>query len=421
MASIFKRGDSKIWHIKYYVNGQQVYHSLDTTSERLARQMKRQIEADEVKGELIAPSKTLISSFLEDFCQFLSTIRTRKSYSGDISLLRIFFGPICPSLRLGSHLNRRFSNHEPKEIPDRFKKIHVRAQYLEDVTAEMIETFISQRMRRDKISPKTANRQREILHRLFEYAIKKWRFVSSDRRYPNPAAAVERRREPAPQIRYLTADQIIEQLEILEDDSTLYALVATYIYSGIRREAGLWLTEEDVDMERRLIQVRAKTIDGQFWQPKTKRNRVVPISTTLTRILQNYEPVGKGPWYFPSPQGCRWDPDNFSDKLRKINRRHGLEWGCLDFRHTFGSHLAQKGVSLYKIAELMGNSPEICRRHYAALVPEKMHDAVEFGDRSATESSLSELAARTLLDELMAKLDQGQQPPETQPKLRLVR
>lgn len=31
---------------------------------------------------------------------------------------------------------------------------------------------------------------------------------------------------------------------------------------------------------------------------------------------------------------------------------------------------AMKGESLYKISALMGNSPEICRRHYAALVPE---------------------------------------------------
>lgn len=28
-----------------------------------------------------------------------------------------------------------------------------------------------------------------------------------------------------------------------------------------------------------------------------------------------------------------------------------------------------KGESLYKIATIMGNSPEICRRHYAALLP----------------------------------------------------
>ena len=37
-----------------------------------------------------------------------------------------------------------------------------------------------------------------------------------------------------------------------------------------------------------------------------------------------------------------------------------------------------KGESLYKISELMGNSPEICRRHYAALLPESLLDSVEF-------------------------------------------
>ena len=48
------------------------------------------------------------------------------------------------------------------------------------------------------------------------------------------------------------------------------------------------------------------------------------------------------------------------------------------YRHTFGSQLAMKGESLYKISTLMGNSPEICRRHYAALLPEALIDSVEF-------------------------------------------
>ena len=38
-----------------------------------------------------------------------------------------------------------------------------------------------------------------------------------------------------------------------------------------------------------------------------------------------------------------------------------------------------KGESLYKISELLGNSPGICRRHYAALIPELMRDTAEFG------------------------------------------
>jgi hypothetical protein len=43
--------------------------------------------------------------------------------------------------------------------------------------------------------------------------------------------------------------------------------------------------------------------------------------------------------------------------------------------------LAQKGESLFKLAELMGDSPGICRRHYAALLPEQVRDTVEFDPR----------------------------------------
>lgn len=49
--------------------------------------------------------------------------------------------------------------------------------------------------------------------------------------------------------------------------------------------------------------------------------------------------------------------------------------------HTFGSQLAQNGVSLYKISALMGNSPEICRRHYASLLPDAMRAEVEFSPK----------------------------------------
>ena len=104
----------------------------------------------------------------------------------------------------------------------------------------------------------------------------------------------------------------------------------------------------------------------------------MPISTSLLPYLIRHE-ANHLIWVFPSPLGCCWDPDNFSHKLRKVNRSLGLRWGCLDFRHTFGSQLAIKGESLYKISQLMGNSPEICRRHYAALTPESLVESVEFG------------------------------------------
>lgn len=214
----------------------------------------------------------------------------------------------------------------------------------------------------------------------------------------NPASKVKPYRDPAPDIRYLTLLQVEEHLHALRFKPRLQTMVAVLIYAGLRREEMLWLTPEDVSLKTishggcGMIRVQAKTIDfpegPRFWQPKTKGNRAMPISRALREFLDRYTPpatTAPGPsqsfpgWFFPGPSGGWWDPDNFSADLRDANREAGLRWTCLDYRHTFGSKLAQKGVSLYKIATLMGNSPEICRRHYASLVPEAMAGKVDFG------------------------------------------
>lgn len=419
MASIFKRGKRGTWWIKYYADGRQIYHSLNTTNARAAEKIKRQIEGDEARGDLIAPSKMVLPEFLEDYCRFLATIRTAKSYKNELSVLRIFFGPICPSLEPGSCVNKRWTSAKRKPVQDTMQAVHIHARFLEDVTTARIEDLICRRIRDEGIAPKTANNMRATLHRMFSYAIKKWNFVATDRRKPNPAAAVERRTEPARTIRFLTLEDVEKQLDALREHPTLQALAATYIYAGLRREAALWLTMEDVDLKRRLIHVRAKTIDGEFWQPKTKRNRVVPISEALVGILTGYFPKRRGPWFFPSPTGRRWDPDNFSQDLRTINRQHHLDWSCLDFRHTFGSQLAQKGESLFKIAELMGNSPNICRKHYAALQPDQMHDVVEFS-ASKTGKISADDTSRALMEKLLMKLNNEEAAP-AKPKLRIAR
>jgi len=43
------------------------------------------------------------------------------------------------------------------------------------------------------------------------------------------------------------------------------------------------------------------------------------------------------------------------------NQKAGLSQTCPIYRHTFGSQLAMKGESLYKIATLIGNSPRYAR------------------------------------------------------------
>jgi len=235
------------------------------------------------------------------------------------------------------------------------------------------------------LAPKTANRYREILCRLFNWAMSERGIrIPCDK---NPIAKVGRYKERAPEIRFLTLAQIDQQLAALEPNSQLHAMVAMLIYAGLRREELLWLTHDDIDLKTGLhgmIRVRAKTIDGVSWQPETKVNRAIPISSSLLAILHRYRPrIVPGGWLFPSPEGKRYDPYNFSRDLRTPNTSAYLPWGCLDFRYTFGSQLAMKGESLYKISHLMGNSPDICRQHYAALLLEALGDSVEFAPHRA--------------------------------------
>ena len=60
----------------------------------------------------------------------------------------------------------------------------------------MVEQYLTRRVREDGIAPKTVNRTREVLHRMFNYARKQCGYVNPDRRSPNPISEVERRPEP---------------------------------------------------------------------------------------------------------------------------------------------------------------------------------------------------------------------------------
>jgi integrase len=380
MASLLKRNG--VYYAQVSIGGKTRRQSLRTDSKQVAKEKIRQIESRLAQGDdNPLPTRTAIGDIVAQYVRHIRSMKTAKSAATDIAYLRQLFGECCPEVANSARRIAASASETHRRARSRRTNVHpLQADCFERLTTAQITDWIAQVVRVRGLAPKTANRYREILTRLFNWAISEGRI-----RPPsggNPAARVHRYHERAPEIRFLSLAQIDEQLTALEHDRQLQTLVALYIYAGLRREEVLWLTSADIDLHTNppMIRVRAKTIDGEHWQPKTKRNRAVPISSTLLPYLVRYRPVETcGRWFFPSPRGCRWDPDNFSHRLSATQRKAGLRWACLDYRHTFGSHLAQRGISLHKIATLMGNSPEICRRHYAALVPEAMAGDVEFG------------------------------------------
>jgi len=90
-------------------------------------------------------------------------------------------------------------------------------------------------------------------------------------------------------------------------------------------EEGLVADVDLGDGSHGMIRVRAKEVGEESWQPKTKVNRAVPVSSALRCYLERYAPmITPGRWLFPSTQGCLYDPDNFSRDLRNVNHRAGF-------------------------------------------------------------------------------------------------
>lgn len=380
MASLKKRNGN--FYAQWYIGSRQKRASLDTSSLQIAKERLRQLESRLAQGhDDPLPTRTPIGELVAAYVQQIRGVKTFRSAQTDVFYLRQMLGVVCPELEL-SRRNRTpaAAKRPPARGADPKDTAPMQIAYAEQITTAQIADFIGRMVRTKGLAAKTANRYREIMNRLFNWSMREGRVrMPGDK---NPAARLTRYRERAPEIVFMTLPEIREQLETLEHDRQLQTVLAVYFYAGLRREEALWLTTEDVDLRpgaQGMIRIRAKTVGGESWQPKTKVNRAVPISTDLARFLLRYRPrPTAGGWYFPSPKGRRYDADNFSTDLRAAQEQAGLRWSCLHFRHTFGSQLAQKGVSLFKIATLMGNSPEICRRHYAALVPEAMGADVEF-------------------------------------------
>jgi len=380
MAYLRRPKNSRNWHIVYHVAGQRREWSTKTTNHGIAKQILKKWEYDRVVGLDSRPTETPVAEVLEQFAGHLRqrTGRTRKKGpQTDLYRLATWFGPVCEALntnpqqdgRTRPKQGRRIKKSDPRYVEP------LRVVLVEEITTDAVATWLANMATRRKLNGKTCNEYREVLSRFVAWAMRRGVRMPGN---VNPVAAVDRYRIELKPIRFLTLDQIAEQLNALDGHPVLRTMVATLIYAGLRLGELLWLTPRDVDLQRGYLAVRRKTVLARTWMPKTGKDRAVPISAALHEILETYEPPADELWYFVTKHGCQWDSDAFGDALRTANRAAGLPWTALDFRHTFGSQLAMQGQSLFKIAELLGNSPQVCQRHYAALLPESLVGCVEF-------------------------------------------
>jgi integrase/recombinase XerD len=125
-------------------------------------------------------------------------------------------------------------------------------------------------------------------------------------------------------------------------------------------------------MKAKLIQVKNK--DGGF-TTKSKRERTIPVSKPLKKILKNVKSNGR---YVFSKNGERFNPTYASRAFKKCVRTLDLN-DKIHFhtlRHSFASNLAQRGVNLYVIQKLLGHSKITTTQIYSHLRTEDLVKAI---------------------------------------------
>lgn len=327
MAYLKQRG--KTWYIKYRgEDGELVTKALHTDSKQIAELKLKEFErvGKEVifgvsrlpgaAGDAIA-TKTPLGAALDAFAKHVRTHKGSTNAVKYLSVLRSIFGEICPELKYKI-------NSRKKACTD--GRPLLQCKNLEDLTTAMVQDYLDSvllvkdnkgKVTRGYICKRTRNRYREALHYFYEWAM-------TDGRYSipagNPVTKIKYLRVDNMEVRYLSAEAIEIQLDCLEGHPMLQTMVAVYIRGGLRREEALWLTHDDIDLERGVIIVHEKTIGGIHWKPKNGKDRTVEINSRLRGYLERYRPEPtEHNWFFPNPAGNRWNPDVFSACLRKLN------------------------------------------------------------------------------------------------------
>ncbi len=230
-------------------------------------------------------------------------------------------------------------------------------------------------------APATVARYLAALSHCYSVAVKEWGWLDD-----TPMRKVAKPREPRGRVRFLSDDERGRLLRACESSTSayLYPIVVLALSTGMRRGEIMNLTWDRVDIQRRLVILRAD-------DTKTGEARAVPIVGLAHDILSQIaqERTGKDTLVFPAPpvSGQPERPlDIQSAWMRALRVAEIEDFRFHDLRHSAASYLAMNGASLAEIADVLGHKTVQMAKRYSHLtdahttgIVEKMNEAV-FGD-----------------------------------------
>lgn len=194
--------------------------------------------------------------------------------------------------------------------------------------------------------------------------------------HPNPCKGVDLFRERT-RTRYLDDRELLRLKEALEDEPIhVRALIRLYLLSGLRKMELLSLSWDNVHFNH----PEGDHIDVS--QTKNGRDLKLALTPEMASILMTIPTRMYSRWVFPSPVHTGRHLQDFKRYWERIRSRAGLEDITLhDLRRTCGSIMAQAGVPLEHIKQVLNHSSEEITRVYSRLHKDNQRDALEVASK----------------------------------------
>lgn len=145
----------------------------------------------------------------------------------------------------------------------------------------------------------------------------------------------------------IPTEDLRKVLAYAKEHTLMYPYLVIALYGGLRREEIRRLKWSDFDFDTGRIILDSK-------QTKTRKRRVVTLLGNAAEALKPYT-------------RCLIDPKNSGQKLTRLKKACGLDWGRDAMRHTSAAHMLNIYKSFEETAMQLGNSPGVIRDHYLAV------------------------------------------------------
>ncbi len=345
------------YYADYYADGKRVRKKLDAIDGKDAKKKFRELVRTEQKE--------------------ISRERKKRERHGEMQKRDIMTLPTggCPS-DPGKFLKVpiedflvRFNNYtaveRAKETQYRYK-IAVRylqemqpIKYLQDITPYALENYKGQLLRQGK-KTENINRLLQALKTMMRIA-ERWKLIPKQ-----DWTLVSKFKQKKGRVVFHTEQELQEMIKAVPDWYRL--IIKLGARAGLRRGEMAELRWEDIDFENNQIYVRAN---------KTENYRYVPISADLKEELEK-TPRSRDGFVVPQIGECPRSSRYFiTAAYAKIMKKLGFKSFPHKLRHTFASHLVQKGVELYTVSKLLGHSSMEMTEIYAHLAPQTLQQAIK--------------------------------------------